>query len=379
MAVWRRTVPLAVTEGSQVLEHWTLEDDSEQQPFPVRTTYGKPIDILSLKLDVLEDFRAQVEHVKKTRTALFSSPDMETVANCPVCGTPSDKSRFCVEVYNARYHCCPSCSHRFVLNRPGQKALDHFYSEDVPIASTYTDKRTSETRVNQVALPKAEWAVAEFERLYSAKPKRILDVGAGGGHFVHACHLLGFNADGIELSESSRDYCKRHFEFELRAEDFLREDILLPEYDLITFWGVIEHVAEPVLFLQAAGKYLSRQTGMIIAEVPRWECLATAIQSEWNDSLVRHLNPMGHIHIFTDNSLLTAFTNASLAPVAAWYFGMDAYELATQLSYHLEDASVVEKLKTLIPAVQASLDRARFSDEVVLAGVPWQWGANGIA
>jgi len=344
--------------------------DKSRKTFTVHATYGKPIDILSLKLDVLEDFRAQVEHVKKTRSALFSSPEIEIVQACPICNAPAEQSRFSVQIYNARYHECLSCTHRFVINRPGQRALDRFYSEDAPIASTYTDRRTSETRVKQVATPKAQWALAEFERVHGTKPERILDVGAGGGHFVYACHLLGLNADGIELSESSRDYCKRHFEIDLRAEDFLSNDLSLPEYDLITFWGVIEHVAEPVQFLNAARKHLSQHKGMVIAEVPRWECLGTAIQSQWNDSLVRHLNPMGHIHIFSDNSLATAFANASLAPAAVWYFGMDAYEWATQMSYHLDDPSVVEKIKELIPGVQQSLDSARFSDEVVLAAIP---------
>ena len=104
--------------------------------------------------------------------------------------------------------------------------------------------------------------------------------------------------------------------------------------------------------------------------VPRWNCFGTVVQTAFPDSVVRHLDPLGHLHCFTDFSLATAFENSRFVPVAAWYFGMDAYELVTQLSFQMEQNSVIYTLGKHIPAFQQSIDDARLSDEIIMAGKP---------
>ncbi len=335
-----------------------------EQNFNIKVRLGKPIDILSLKCSMVEDFNSFASHVQKTRTILYGSDDLEHVDKCPICGSSSKNSEFRLEIYKAVYHQCSTCSHYFIINRPSKDAIETFYLNDTEYASTYTDKKSSETRLNQVAIPKAKWMIEQFESVYGYKPKSILDVGAGAGHFVHACKQLGMDAAGIELSKEDRQFCKKNFNVELKNIDFLKDWKMFSDVDIVTFWGVIEHTVNPVDFLKTAKKVISNRNGLVVAEVPRWSSFSTALQMPF------HLDPLGHINVFTDDSFLRAFKLANLTPVSSWYFGMDAFSLVMHLSRFLNDKSVMDKMKKHLPILQDAIDQNRFSDEMVIAGKP---------
>lgn len=353
-------------------ETWIFNNGNTEKKHAVDVTFGKPVNILSLKLNMAEDYTAHVAQVKNSRTTLFSANDLDHLTGCPICNHPAQLAQEIFSVYGAPYFQCPSCAHYFIKSRPSKKALEHFYSADKSYQMTYADPRTTETRVQQVATPKVKWMIEQYEKEFGTKPKRILDVGAGSGHFVYACRQLGLHAEGVEISESGRDFSKNVLEVELHNIDFIAEfDKLEAIYDVITFWGVIEHVPNPMEMLAAAYKLMGKHDGLVIAEVPRWDCLGSSLQAQFTDSIVRHLDPLGHINCFTDSSLATAFQHNKFNIVSAWYFGMDMYELITQLSYLRKDDSIIEELKRIIPTMQQDIERARFSDEMVIAGRPF--------
>lgn len=372
MISWSRTAPMEPSPDASHTEVWSSKRSSHDpgRSYEVDVRLGKPVDILALKARVLEDFAAHAARTRDSRTRLYASGGTERVRQCPICGTDSAGSVPRLTVYGAAYHQCPTCSHCFVINRPTKAALEQFYASDAHYAATYTDVRVAETRVRQVAAPKAEWMVAQFQRLYGRRPQSILDVGAGGGHFVHACRQMGLEARGIELSAASRAFCRDHFGFDLDPVDFTEGWRAFTGVDVVTFWGVIEHVPHPMSLLRAAARLLVGREGLVVAEVPRWESFSTAVQTAFPDSIVRHLDPIGHIHCFTDSSIATAFELAGLAPSAAWYFGMDGYELTMQVAHLLNDNRAVDALGPHIPLLQRAADQGRLSDEIVLAGRP---------
>ena len=368
MKKWSRIIPFE--SGNKQEEIWVCKDSKAEKRYNVEVTLGKPIDILSLKLNMIEEFGSNVARIRDSRISLFKKDNLERVDLCPICKCETKDARVILNVYGARYAKCSNCSHYFIKERPIKKDLEEFYSKDIQYQSTYADKRTTETRVQQVAIPKAKWVIRHFERIYGRKPKSILDIGAGSGHFVHACRNLGIMTTGVELSKTGRSFCKENFGFELVNKDFIEEWKAFTDYEIITFWGVIEHVPYPLEMLNAASMILSGKEGLVIAEVPRWNCFSSAVQSVFSNSIVRHLDPLGHINCFTDSSLATAFKESNFDITAAWYFGMDAYELVTQISYILNDNKVIQKMGEYIPVFQDRLDLARLSDEVVFAGKP---------
>ena len=370
MKIWSRIIPFESDNKQE--EIWIYKDSKVEKRYNVEVTLGKPIDILSLKLNMIEDFSSNVVRIRDSRISLFRKDNLQRVDLCPICKCETNNIRKILNVYGASYVKCKGCSHYFVIERPTKKALEEFYSKDNQYQNTYADKRTTETRLQQVAIPKAKWVIRHFERIYGRKPKSILDIGAGSGHFVYACRNLGIKTTGVELSKPGINFCKENFGFELLNKDFTEEWKAFTDYEIITFWGVIEHVPYPLEMLNAASMILSRKEGLVIAEVPRWDCLSSNVQSIFSNSIVRHLDPLGHINCFTDSSLATALKESNFDIVAAWYFGMDAYELVTQISYLLNDNKVIKKMGEYIPTFQDRLDLARFSDEMVFVGKPIQ-------
>jgi cyclopropane fatty-acyl-phospholipid synthase-like methyltransferase len=355
------------------IEKWHYKDGDFEHHLVVNITFGKPLNVTLLKNDTLINFQSKINSIKKTRGFLFGeSEKLEEVTACPVCGENSGNSVEVFKVYNASYHQCNNCSHSFVHKRPTKEALDKFYSNSKEYQSTYADKKSLELRVNEVAIPKAEYVINEYYKIYGQYPKRILDIGAGSGHFVYACKKLGFDADGIEISEPGRSFCKENFGFELIDKDFILNYSEFTGYDIITFWGVIEHVPYPNKLLSAARSILNDSQSLIAVEVPKWDSFGTVIQRLTSDSIIRHLEPLGHINVFTDMSLITAFLRSGFDIKAAWYFGMDAYELITQLACMTDSDRLIENAKVMIPILQELVDMTKVSDEVVYIGIPWK-------
>ena len=85
---------------------------------------------------------------------------------------------------------------------------------------------------------------------------RLLDVGCGYGFFLHEMKSLGWQVEGIELSDHGRQYTQNTWGIEVHAGPV--EDLALPEnsFDVVTLFYVIEHVTDPVAVLRAVRKIL---------------------------------------------------------------------------------------------------------------------------
>jgi 2-polyprenyl-3-methyl-5-hydroxy-6-metoxy-1,4-benzoquinol methylase len=367
MSTWKKQINFGF-KNNETKEKWISNTD-RQDSYEVDVRYGKEIDICSLKFPIICDLEAQINEHRISRKKLFDSEKVR-IFHCPICNAEPEKWERKLNIYGAEYYHCTICDHYFLKETPAQSVLEDFYKYSKPYSNIYVDKKTLETRLNQVAVPKLEWVIKQFSRQYGRKPESILDVGAGGGHFVYVCKQNGLNAQGIELSESSLDFCRENFNFDLICKDFLKEKNKFDNFDIVTFWGIIEHVPNPNDFLKSAFEILNGRDSMIVASVPRWDCFDTAIQKSFPDSIIRHLDPMGHIHCFSDSSLASAFEMNGFAPCSAWYFGMDVYELMIQLSYHLHDDQIIDLLKPHLITLQNAIDQGCLSDEIVLAGIP---------
>src|SRR5439155_16173654 len=233
---------------------------------------------------------------------------------------------------------------------------------------TYTDTERLELRLAQIVKPKLDWTIETYRRQYGREPRSVLDVGAGGGHFVATCRRAGLDAEGYEVSRASRRFAQKAFGIDLRDADFLA-DADGPPGDVVPFWGLLEYTPGPRRFLGAGRRRLDTH-GLLITEVPRFDCLGSAVQRECQETVARHLDPTSHVNCFSDESLVTALLRSALRPAAAWYFGMDAYELLVQVALRLEHDGVLERLADLIPSLQACFDAARVCDDIIVAAVP---------
>lgn len=337
-----------------------------RKSFKIMVTKGKYLDMPKLKSFSARGFKEKVKKAQRIRSDCFKNfRNLESVKECYFCQNPVKQPLIVAKIYGAKYIQCQNCGHIFISKRASEKFLRNFYAENKDYASTYTDKKSLKIRINQVVRPKIEWMEQEYRRVYKRKPKLILDVGAGAGHFVFACRGKGYDVEGIEISEPSLKFAKEVLGVGLKNENFI-ESISDNKYDIITFWGVLEHVINPREFIQKAVSQLNKQ-GMVIIQVPNFYSLSTAIQKNFAESVVRHLDPLPHIQIFTENSLSWLLLNFGLTPSAIWYLGMDIYELFTQLSNLNYD--VIPKLNSAINNIQKMVDLGKISDSIIMTAI----------
>jgi len=364
-------------KGSFSNEIWIRKSENGFFECPMDIYLGKKTNLLTLKKDLIKSIKKQLKEFHESRTKLYNSDsksDKIYVSNCPVTGISTDDAVPVLNVYGAEYVQTQETGHVYLKYIPSKKALHNFYLSDVNYAATYTDKENAEFRLNSIAVPWAEWTIKVYEKKYNKRPDKILDVGSGAGHFVAACRKMGIHADGIELSESSRIFAKKMWNLQLNGNNF--EDVFqeYEGYDIVTFWGLLEHTPNPSTILSLAHKVVSKSQdgGMVIAKLPRWLSLSSAAQRLSPDTIIRHIDPMGHLMIFTDASAAELFYRNKFKPIAAWYYGMDIYEMLMQIGNSTDDYNPLLKTGDLQVELQQFLDENRFSDGLTLVGVPYE-------
>ncbi|KAA6346604.1 Ubiquinone biosynthesis O-methyltransferase [termite gut metagenome] len=83
---------------------------------------------------------------------------------------------------------------------------------------------------------KAKLVMKEAHRMRG----RILDMGAGTGHFADIMKYYGWTVSAIEKSDEARAFAKDYFELDIKDEKALYA-FNSDSFDVITLWHVMEH------------------------------------------------------------------------------------------------------------------------------------------
>jgi 2-polyprenyl-3-methyl-5-hydroxy-6-metoxy-1,4-benzoquinol methylase len=129
--------------------------------------------------------------------------------------------------------------------------------------------------------------------------KSILDVGCGYGSFVDAAIAKGYNIRGIELSQSAVNIANK-FNLPVELLDLFSAEIEISSKDILTMFEVIEHVPQPIKFLQRAEQVV-KPNGLIYLTTPNFNSIdRRVLGNNWN---VFHTE---HLTYFTPATLLKA-------------------------------------------------------------------------
>lgn len=368
---WSRHSPMTWPGQSPLVETWVHTNGHGPVAHEVAVRVGKPLDVMRFRCFCREQVEADVAYLRDVAQRLYADPSrLCPVARCPCCDAATELARPFVTMYGAAYVRCGACGHVFVGRQPAREDLEQFFAGSEEVASVYTDEASLELRLRQVIVPKIDWMLDVYRRHFDRAPTSVLDVGAGAGHFVAGCQRAGLKASGLEMNASAVRFARERLGVCLRQGNFLAATPAEEAHDVVTLWGVLEYVPEPLTFLHAARRWLTSTSGLLVVEVPRADCFSTFVQAEWTDTPVRHAVPSSHMNLFSDASLATLLVRAGLRPVAAWYFGMDAYEMLVQQALASGEPALVERLAGAIPGLQSALDAGRLCDDVLLAAVP---------
>jgi SAM-dependent methyltransferase len=121
---------------------------------------------------------------------------------------------------------------------------------------------------------------------------RLLDVGCASGLFLRHAMDAGWDVVGVEPAEELCRTARELLGPQAEVYGSTLQSIYLPpaSFDAITLWDVLEHVSEPVSFLERCASVL-KPGGLLFANVPdldSWQ--SRALGSRWPLLLPEHLN-----------------------------------------------------------------------------------------
>jgi 2-polyprenyl-3-methyl-5-hydroxy-6-metoxy-1,4-benzoquinol methylase len=247
---------------------------------------------------------------------------------CNICHSDSCEEAFTAcnvhgrHVLNANerfdYHRCTNCGNVFLhgVKVDGdfyrKNYADDYYGKQLPSNSCIerlanTLARCSNRAKTQTILKHVRKATARIN---------LLDIGCGGGDFLHELPQDTFEGCGVDVNEKAVAICRQKG---LRAYggDIRHMRLAAAPFDVITLWHVIEHEADPVSFL-ARIKEIKKPEGVVVFSVPNTDSLGFRLgRGNWF-----HTDAPRHLFLPNTRSIETLLTLAGLTlrSVSCWHF-----------------------------------------------------------
>jgi len=251
----------------------------------------------------IQSIPARVVYYALKDAELLVEKDYPKPEKCPVCEYSGEFPLF--EVINqSRMFECPSCGLQFPY--PIKAAdYDKVYDEKTKYLGLLDLKSAPYQAYKDVSDEKSEvkkWLrlprFTVLQTILDKLPKgKLFDVGCSTGFFLLIAKKFGFDVYGMEANSEAVEVVKRNFKLKVTQAltfDELPEDFKGP-YKVVTAFEVLEHVEEPMKFLQGIYELLEDDEGYLLLSCPpfyKFENLAKGYRKfKWwhNDFPPNHL------------------------------------------------------------------------------------------
>jgi len=155
--------------------------------------------------------------------------------------------------------------------------------------------------------------LAEFEGRFPP-PGRMLDLGCSCGYFLDMALERGYDAYGVEFSEAAIAAAQPATRQRIRrgnVNDPESANGHPSEYDVVTAFDIIEHVEDPVAFLDEIAGMLVPGGGVVISTPDTGHVLRYLMGRRWP-----MLQPMQHTTLMSRLGLRIALERAGFCEVA---------------------------------------------------------------
>jgi 2-polyprenyl-3-methyl-5-hydroxy-6-metoxy-1,4-benzoquinol methylase len=199
---------------------------------------------------------------------------------------------------------CNSCGHVQVYPLPEIDEDVNYYKNNYEQNKEYTKAGYCNESDIQLMNKFETWA---NHYVQSVKPvisqnQKILEIGSGYGWFVEKMRNEGYIIDGVEVGGQRAQLAYQRSGIKLINHDFMRESLetMSGSYDVICMFHVLEHIRNPVTFLNNV-KMCLKPAGIIIIEVPNYFDCIKQLSPAYNNAVYFR----AHLSYFTP-AVLTA-------------------------------------------------------------------------
>lgn len=209
----------------------------------------------------------QVRRFEADVARIIARKDEFVAAPCPACG--QSKGALAFQKHGMNYEVCGACETLYINPRPTPEILEMYYSssENYAYWNTHIFPSSEAARREKIFRPRAE-RVAAICRQHGVRTGTLLEVGAGFGTFCEELRdLKVFNElIAVEPTPGLADTCRSRrlqvIEQPIETVEFDAEAI-----DVVVSFEVIEHLFEPVKFVEQCARVLA-SGGIFIATCP---------------------------------------------------------------------------------------------------------------
>ena len=139
---------------------------------------------------------------------------------------------------------CRQCGLIYTNPRPDSKAILSYYPENYE----YHEVR------NASFLEKLYYRY--FRRIPDIKKGTVLDVGCGNGNYLYFLKINGWDCYGTEINDLMIDRMVNKLGLKIFKGELYNIDFQERYFDVITFWGSLEHMSDPSKVLEKTYKLL---------------------------------------------------------------------------------------------------------------------------
>lgn len=157
--------------------------------------------------------------------------------------------------------CCTNCRLHYTNPRPSTGSIGRYYGADYR-------PHTGKAKVHR---PLRGWYPLDWLRTPPPGDRRprLLDFGCGAGHFLAGMDRQGWEAVGIDASESAVQAVRETVGLPAFAGSLPHDELEPATFDLVTLWHSLEHVHDPASILREARRLLV-ESGRLIVAVPNF-------------------------------------------------------------------------------------------------------------
>lgn len=233
-------------------------------------------------------------------SATWTASDTEPV-RCCVCGVAGDPLYQLPPFGVVR---CPICELVFVSPRLTSAALQRLYDEPAYFEGGVYGDQSARSPAMVLQRTWTAGRLAEVSR-HRPAPARLLEIGSGYGLFLAAARERGFEVRGVELSRTGVEQARQRLGLDVFCGQLV--DAPAEQADVVCFWDTLEHVPDPLEFLQQVRLRLAPD-GVFALSVPYFSSLpARVLRTKWWT-----LKPEQHIWHYTPATLRLVAARAGL-------------------------------------------------------------------
>lgn len=160
---------------------------------------------------------------------------------------------------------CNNCHFHFTNPRPQEEQVSSYYHQEKYLSHSKKQFSIVEKIYQLAKRYTLNWKLKNIEKLKGNRtPLNILDVGCGTGDFIKHCRKQNHKVVGVEPADDIRK--KLISADQLLVHKYLAE-LNQKEFDVITFWHVLEHVYNLDESIQQV-KTLLKEDGLVFVALP---------------------------------------------------------------------------------------------------------------